>query len=272
MSTTTTKPQGATKTPRKATLTERRALWTSQYRKAAEGAEVAQQDRDTAIVNMFRSLPDSVTTKRKTANGETTTTKPVSDLQRAKDTLRALAVGVDDKGTTRDIFALTPVRAVAIVKAYRRAEVAIGASPVNNGSLAPALETPEAATLATALTTAARSNYLGDAGADALAETMKANLFEAGALDSAKPVDVVKAAEKETRDAIAKAQAKKAEEKVAAAAKAKETSTDGPRPVVAISDALDTLEVALTAGAKDLDTSQKAMLLNRLEALALHLK
>lgn len=254
-------------TPRKASLTERRAFYRSQYRQAESDYGTSLETRDAALVNMFRSLPDTVTTKKKTATGETITNKPVSDRQRAKDTLLALAVGVDDKGVTRDRFALTDVRVVAIVKAYMRAETAVGASPVN-GALAPVMETPQAAALVTALTTAARSTNLGDKGADALAETMRGQIFES--TDAVKPVDVVKAAEALTRDAIAKAT--EARKVAAEAAKAKATTTpDVERPVVAISNAVDSLEAALVAQAKDLDAQQKTLIHKRLEALLLHL-
>lgn len=250
-----------TKTPRKASLTERRALWKSQYRKSEQTYGDSLTARDTAVVNMFRSLPDSVTTVRKTATGETKTTKPVSDNQRAKDTLAALAVGVDDKGTTRDRFALTPVRVTQIVKAYHRAE-AITMASTSNGSLAPALETEAAGALVSALTTAGRGNYLGDKGADALAETLRESLADT------KPGDVVAAAEVAVRDAIAKAaDAKKADKETA-----KPKAADAPRPVVVISNAIDSLEAALVESAKDLDPQQKALLGGRLEALVLHLK
>lgn len=252
MSTTTETP---TRTP---SLATRQAKWKRDYRKAAENTENARILRDTAIVNYFRSLPDSEVSEKKTATGVTRTTKPVSDNARAKATLEALAVSVDDKGKTQDIFALAPQRVVQIVKAYYRAET-VTATSTQTGSLAPVLETEAANALTIALTEAAKSTNLGDKGTDALAETLAKDLADA------KPEEVVAKAETLTREAIAKAKAAKAEKKDDASDKA-----DDVRPVVAISAALDSLESAL-AGASDLDSQQKAMLLQRLESLAKHL-
>lgn len=250
MSTTT---DTTTRTP---SLATRQAKWKRDYRKAAESTENARLLRDTAVVNTFRSLPDSEVTTRKTANGETRTTKPVSDNARAKATLVMLAVSVDDKGRTQDIFGLTPQRVVQIVKAYHRAET-ITQTSTQTGALAPVLESEAANALTVALTEAGK--HMGDKGTDALAETLAKDLADA------KPEDVVAKAETLTRDAIAKAKAAKA-------AKKDETSdkADDVRPVVAISAALDSLESALS-GAADLDPQQRAMLLQRLETLAKHL-
>jgi len=245
------------------TLATRRARYVRDYRQAATDFAAAMNVRDTAIVNYFRTLPETETvevTNPKTAT-TTRTTKPVSDNQRAKDTLAALAVSVDDKGRTNDVFALAPQRVVQIVKAYRRAEQ-ITATATTSGALAPALESEAASTLATALTTAAKSDALGDKGADALAETLAKSLADS------KPEDVVKAADTLVREATAKAKDAAKVAKVEAAAKDKAAA---PAPVVLISGALDSLESAL-AGAKDLDPQQKSMLLQRLESLALHLK
>ena len=107
-------------------LADRRARYVRNYRAAAEAQTAAINLRDAAIVNYFRSLPNSATTVTTTATGEVRTTKPVSDNQRAKDTLSALATSVDDKGRTNDVFALTPQRVVQVVKAYRRAEQVTG--------------------------------------------------------------------------------------------------------------------------------------------------
>lgn len=252
MSTTT-----ETRAPRTASLATRQAKWKRDYRRAAEQTENARILRDTAVTNYFRSLPDSEVSEKKTATGITRTTKPVSDNARAKATLVALAVSVDDKGRTQDIFGLTPQRVVQIVKAYHRAET-ITQTSSTSGALNPLLETEEANALTVALTEATK--HMGDKGADALAETLAKDLADA------KPSEVVKAAEEATRDAIAKAKAAKA-------AKADEAKPESEevRPVVAISAALDALESALTAGASDLDPQQKALLLGRLETLAKHL-
>lgn len=262
----------ATKTARKATLTERRALWTRDYRKAANDTEIALRVRDEAIVNTFRSFPDSEVTEKKTATGVTRTTKAVSDNQRAKDTLKTLAVAVDDKGKTLDIFGLVPQRVVQIVKAYRRAEQMTGATPNTDGTLSPVVASEEGAALVTALNTAARGALLGDKGSDALAEVAAKDLADT-------PVkDVVKAAEAVTREAIDKAKAKTDADKAAAKDKAKTAKPgDVVRPVVAISAALDALESALNGvsdsdGAADLDAQQKAFLLQRLENLSAHLR
>lgn len=244
-------------TTRTPSLATRQAKWKRDYRKAAESTENARLLRDTAVVNMFRSLPDSEVTTRKTANGETRTTKPVSDNARAKATLVALAVSVDDKGRTQDIFGLTPQRVVQIVKAYHRAET-ITQTSTQTGALAPVLESEAANALTVALTEAGK--HMGDKGTDALAETLAKDLADA------KPEEVVAKAETLTRDAIAKAKAAKAEKRDDA--KAEKDSL--VRPVVAISAALDSLESALS-GAADLDPQQKAMLLQRLETLAKHL-
>lgn len=243
---------------RTASLADRQAKWKNDYRRACDATENARVLRDTAVVNYFRSTPDSETVTKKTANGEQRTTKPVSDNARAKATLTALAVSVDDKGRTQDIFALTPQRVVQIVKAYHRAET-VTATSTTSGALAPVLETEAANALTVALTEAGK--HMGDKGTDALAVTLAKDLADA------KPEDVVIKAETLTRDAIAKA-------KEAKAAKAEETkpeAVESERPVVKISAALDSLESAL-AGASDLDPQQRAMLLNRLESLAKHLR
>lgn len=246
-----------TRAPRTASLAQRQAKWKRDYRKAAETTENARILRDTAVVNYFRSLPDSEVSEKKTATGVTRTTKPVSDNARAKATLIALAVAVDDKGKTQDIFGLTPQRVVQIVKAYHRAET-ITQTSTTAGSLAPVLETEEANALTVALTEATK--HMGDKGADALAETLRSDL------DGVAPADVVAKAETLTREAIAKAKAAKASK-----AEAKPEAEEGVRPVVAISAALDSLESALAAGASDLDPQQKALLLGRLESLSKHL-
>lgn len=247
--------------PRTASLAQRQAKWKRDYRRAAESTENARILRDTAVVNYFRSLPDTVTsvTKNKSGLGSTTTTKPVSDNARAKDTLAALAVAVDDKGKTQDIFGLTPQRVVQIVKAYHRAET-ITQTSTTAGNLAPVLETEAANALTVALLEAQKSHNLGDKGADALAETLAKDLAES------KPEDVVIKAEALTRDAIAKAKAAKADKPEAEA----KPEADGDRPVVAISNALDSLESAL-AGAGDLDPQQRALLRGRMESLIKHL-
>lgn len=263
MSTTTT--TNTRRTARKATLTERRAAWTRDYRKAATDTETAVRVRDEAIVNTFRSFPDTEVSERKTANGTTRTTKAVSDNQRAKDTLRTLAVAVDDKGKTLDVFGLVPQRVVQIVKAYRRAEQMTGATPNTDGTLSPVVASEEGAALVTALNTAARGALLGDKGSDALAEVAAKDLADTPAKD------IVKAAEAVTRDAIDKAKAKSDADKDAAKAKAPRTS-EGATPAVLVSAALDSLESVLTEGAKDLDPQQKAFLLQRLENLAAHLR
>jgi hypothetical protein len=247
MSTTT---ETATRTP---SLATRQAKWKRDYRKAAEATENARILRDTSVVNFFRSLPDSEVTVRKTANGEQRTTKPVSDNARAKATLVALAVSVDDKGKTQDIFGLTPQRVVQIVKAYHRAET-VTMSSTTNGSLSPILETDRANALTVALTEATK--HMGDKGTDALAETLAKDLADTPA------GEIVAAAEAATRDAISKAKAAKAAKKDDA------KPESDVRPVVAISAALDSLESALSAGASDLDPQQKAFLLQRLETLA----
>lgn len=257
-------------TARKATLAERRTRWVGDYRRAAQGTEEALRVRDEAIVNYFRSLPDSVTTTKSTATGKTRTTKPVSDNQRAKDTLAALAVSVDDKGKTQDVFGLVPQRVVQVVKAYRRAEEMTMLRPDKDGTLSPVLASDDGAALVTALNTAARGALLGDKGADALAVTLAKDLAETA------PQDVVKAAETATRDAIDKAKAKADADKAEAKAKTPEAA-DVVRPVVAISAALDALESALNGtsdldGAADLDSQQKSFLLQRLENLASHLR
>lgn len=245
--------------PRTASLATRQAKWKRDYRKAAESTENARLLRDTAVVNTFRSLPDSEVSEKKSATGVTRTTKPVSDNARAKATLVMLAVSVDDKGRTQDIFGLTPQRVVQIVKAYYRAET-ITQTSTQTGALAPVLESEQANALTVALTEASKSQNLGDKGADALAETLAKDLADA------KPEEVVAKAETLTRDAIAKARAAKAEKRD----DAKADKADDVRPVVAISAALDSLESALS-GAADLDPQQKAMLLQRLETLAKHL-
>lgn len=255
MSTTT----DTTTAPRTASLAQRQAKWKRDYRKAADNTENARILRDTAVVNYFRSLPDSEVSEKKTATGVTRTTKPVSDNARAKATLVALAVSVDDKGKTQDIFGLTPQRVVQIVKAYHRAET-ITQTSTQTGTLAAVLETDDASALSVALTEAAKSQNLGDKGADALTETLRADLADV------EPGDVVRKAEVLTRQAIAKAKAAKD----IAAAKADETKAEEVRPVVAISAALDSLESALS-GASDLDPQQKVFLLQRLESLAKHL-
>lgn len=247
-------------TPRVASLATRQAKWKRDYRTAAESTENARILRDTAVVNMFRSLPDSEVTETKTANGVQRTTKPVSDNSRAKATLVALAVSVDDKGRTQDIFALTPQRVVQIVKAYHRAET-ITMSSTTSGALAPVLETEAANALSTALLEARKSHNLGDEGTEALASTLATELADA------KPEDVVIKAETLTREAIAKAQAAR---KVKDEAKP-DAKPEDVRPVVAISGALDALEIALTSGAADLDPQQRALLRGRLETLAKHL-
>lgn len=245
---------------RTASLAQRQAKWKRDYRRAAESTDKARTTRDTAIVNYFRSLPDSEVTKKKNPKtGMTTTsTKAVSDNQRAKDTLLALAVGVDDKGKTTDVFALAPQRVVQIVKAYRRMDAMLATS-TNTGQVAPELESEEATALSAALLEAAKSNNLGDKGADALAQTLADKAPEAVTPES------LRDAEAEVRSAIAKAKAAKPEDTDA-------PESEGPRPVVAISDALDTLESALSDGAADLDQHQRAMLANRLESLLKHLK
>lgn len=250
----------ATETRTVADLATRQAKWKSDYRKACDATENARVLRDTAVVNTFRSLPDSETVSKKTANGETRTTKPVSDNARAKATLVMLAVSVDAKGKTEDIFGLTPQRVVQIVKAYHRAET-ITMTSTTDGGLSPMLETDRANALTVALTEASKSQHLGDKGADALAETLAKDLADVSVND------IVAAAETATREAIVKAKAAKE-------AKAEETkpeAEDGERPVVKISAALDSLEVALE-GVADLDSQQKAMLLQRVETLAKHLR
>lgn len=249
--------------PRTASLATRQAKWKRDYRKAAESTENARLLRDTAVVNTFRSLPDSEVSEKKTATGITRTTKPVSDNARAKATLVMLAVSVDDKGRTQDIFGLTPQRVVQIVKAYHRAET-ITQTSTQTGTLSPVLETEAANALTVALTEASKSQNLGDKGADALAETMRETLAET---DFGDGQAVVAAAETMTREAIAKAKAAKAAKKDADAPADGEPTV---RPVVLISAALDTLESALE-GASDLDPQQKAFLLQRLETLAKHL-
>lgn len=255
MSTTT----DTTTAPRTASLAQRQAKWKRDYRKAADSTENARILRDTAVVNYFRSLPDSEVSEKKTATGVTRTTKPVSDNARAKSTLLALAVGVDDKGKTQDIFGLTPQRVVQIVKAYHRAETITLAS-TTDGALSPMLETDRANALTVALTEASKSQNLGDKGADALAETLSKSLADVPA------GEIVAAAEAATREAIVKAKAAKA----AKADDKDDAGTEEVRPVVAISAALDSLESAL-AGASDLDPQQKAFLLQRLQNLAKHL-
>lgn len=257
MSTTTTRK------PRTATLAEKRALWTRDYRQAATDTTTAIRVRDEAIVNTFRSFPDSEVTEKKTATGVTRTTKPVSDNARAKDTLSTLAVAVDDKGKTMDVFGLVPQRVVQIVKAYRRAEE-MTAQTTTDGTVAPALASDEGAALVTALNTAARGALLGDKGTDALAAVVAKDLADV------KPGEIVKAAETATRDAIVKAKDKADADK--AAAKDKAPKGDAPRPAVGISAALDSLESALNESAKDLDAQQKSMLLQRLENLAAFLR
>lgn len=249
MSTTT-----ETRAPRTASLAQRQAKYKRDYRRAAEATENARVLRDSAVVNYFRSLPDSEVSEKKTATGVTRTTKPVSDNARAKATLVALAVAVDDKGKTQDIFGLTPQRVVQIVKAYHRAET-ITQTSTTAGSLAPVLETEEGNALTVALTEATK--HMGDKGAEALAETLAKDLADV------KPEEVVVKAETLTRDAIAKAKAAKAE-------KPEVKPEEDVRPVVAISAALDSLESALS-GASDLDPQQRAFLLQRLESLAKHL-
>lgn len=249
-----TATETTTRTP---SLATRQAKWKRDYRRAADATENARVLRDTAVVNYFRSLPDSETVTKKTANGEQRTTKPVSDNARAKSTLVALAVSVDDKGRTQDIFGLTPQRVTQIVKAYHRAET-ITQTSTTVGALASVLETEEANALTVALTEAAKSINLGDKGADALAETIRADLADVT------PADAVKAAEAITRESIVKARAAKA------AAPEVKPESDGERPVVKISAALDALESALS-GAADLDPQQKTLLLQRLETLAKHL-
>jgi hypothetical protein len=256
--------KAATETPRKATLEERRAHWTNVYRESCISEEHAQSERDRAIVNMFRSLPDSVVTRKTTATGVTTTTKPVSDNQRAKDTLSALAVGIDESGATRDVWALKPQRVVQIVKAYRRAEDLTMLRPDEDG-LSPLLATDEGRTLVTALQTAARPNNLGDAGADAFTVVAAKDLADVSVKD------VVAKAEEVTREAISKAKEAKAEAKEEAKSK-EEAKEEAPRPAAVVATALDSLESALSEVAKDLDPQQKSMLLHRLESLALHLK
>ena len=241
--------------PRTASLATRQAKWKRDYRKAADQTENARILRDTAVVNYFRSLPDSEVSEKKTATGVTRTTKPVSDNARAKATLIALAVSVDDKGRTQDIFGLTPQRVVQIVKAYHRAET-ITMSSTTDGALSPILETERANALTVALTEAGK--HMGDKGTDALAETLAKDLADTPA------GEIVAAAEAATRDAIVKAKEAKAAKKDDA------KDADDVRPVVAISAALDSLESAL-AGASDLDPQQKAFLLQRLETLAKHL-
>lgn len=255
------------KVARKATLAERRALWTSDYRKAANDTETAVRVRDEAIVNTFRSFPDSEVTEKKTATGVTRTTKAVSDNARAKDTLRTLAVAVDDKGKTMDVFGLVPQRVVQIVKAYRRAEQMTGATPNTDGTLSPVVASEEGAALVTALNSAARGAILGDKGADALAEVTAKDLADTA------PAEIVKAAEEATRVAIDKAQSASKAEKDAAAARAKGSDDKAPAlPAVAVSSALDSLESVLGEVAKDLDPQQKAFLLQRLENLSAHLR
>lgn len=246
--------------PRTASLATRQAKWKRDYRKSTDMAENARILRDTAIVNYFRSLPDTEVSEKKTATGITRTTKPVSDNARAKATLVALAVSVDDKGKTQDIHNIAPQRVVQIVKAYHRAET-ITQTSTQTGNLSPILETEAANALTVALTEASKSQNLGDKGADALAEKIRADLADTD------PADAVAAAEAITREAIAKAKVAKAAKKDADAPADGEPTV---RPVVLISAALDTLESALE-GASDLDAQQKAFLLQRLETLAKHL-
>jgi hypothetical protein len=248
-------------TPVEASLTDRLARWTNDYRNACEATENARTLRDTAIVNVFRALPDTETVKKHNAKSGTTvtSTKPVSDNARALETLRTVAVGVDDKGKTRDVFGLTPQRVVQIVKSYRRMDVALSTS-TTTGQVAPALESEEATALSAALLEAAKSGNLGDKGADALATTMAAE-----APETVTPA-VLEAKTAEVRDAIAKAKA----EAKAKADKGTDKVSEAPKPIVALSDSIAALWSDLETMAQDLDPQQKALLLGKFRDLSDH--
>lgn len=260
----TTKTRTTPKAPEtdaaaEASLAQRLNRWTNDYRNACVATENARTLRDTAIVNVFRALPDSETVKKHNAKSGTTTytTKPISDNARALETLRTVAVGVDEKGKTNDVFGLTPQRVVQIVKSYRRMDVALSTS-TTTGQIAKPLESEEATALSAALLEAAKK--MGDKGADALAETMAKDAPEAvtGA--------VLEDATAQVRDAIAKATAAAK----AKAEKAKDKASEAPKPAAALSDGIAALWSDLESLAQDLDPQQKALILTKFRDLADH--
>jgi hypothetical protein len=256
------KPKASETETVEASLAQRLARWTNDYRNACVATENARTLRDTAIVNVFRALPDTETvTKHNAKTGtKTVSTKAVSDNARALETLRTVAVGVDDKGKTNDIFGLTPQRVVQIVKSYRRMDVALSTS-TTTGQVAPELETEAATALSAALLEAAKSNALGDKGADALATTMASETP-----DSVVTPMLLENKAQEVRDAIAKAKANAK----ANADKGTDKTSEAPKPVVALSDGIAALWSDLEALAQDLDPAQKALILGKFRDLADH--
>jgi hypothetical protein len=244
-----------------ASLAQRLARWTNDYRNACEATENARTLRDTAIVNVFRALPDTETvTKHNTKTGtKTVSTKAVSDNARALETLRTVAVGVDEKGKTNDIFGLTPQRVVQIVKSYRRMDLIVATS-TKTGQVAPELESEAATALSAALLEAAKSNALGDKGTDALAETLAKSAPEN--VNGA----VLEDATSQVRDAIAKAK----DASKAKADKGTDKTSEAPKPVVALSDGIAALWSDLESLAQDLDPQQKALMLGKFRDLADH--
>jgi hypothetical protein len=244
-----------------ASLAQRLARWTNDYRNACEATENARTLRDTAIVNVFRALPDTETvTKHNAKTGtKTVSTKAVSDNARALETLRTVAVGVDEKGKTNDIFGLTPQRVVQIAKSYRRMDLIVATS-TKTGQVAPELESEAATALSAALLEAAKSNALGDKGADALAETLANNTPEV-----VTPA-ALEAKATEVRDAIAKAK----DAAKAKADKGTDKASEAPKPVVALSDGIAALWSDLESLAQDLDPQQKVLMLGKFRDLADH--
>lgn len=235
----------ATKTAtRKPSVDQRRSRYTNDYRAAAHDSANATQARDQAIYGYYGTLPEAAEVDGKT--------KPISERQRAADTLKALAVKVDDKGRTLDAFEMTPVRVVQIVKTYRRAATLLGASaPLDTPEAMPvALTTEDVAPLITALTTAAKSDALGTKGVDALVS--QAASAEQGP----------EAAEAVVREAIGKAKAVKADKPKA--------ESSPVTPVQRVSAALDSLESILSEVGADLDPAQRSMLLGRMTEISKH--
>lgn len=236
---------------RKPSLTERRDRAVNDYRQATHGAENAYILRDNALVSFMRTLPESEEIDSKT--------KPVSERKRAEATLKALAVATDDKGKTLDIFELTPVRVVQIVKSYTRAEAILGDAAGEREtpeSIPAALLTDAAKPLISAINQAANGTTgLGQKGLDAVVSEMSVP-------EGTDPAEALSAAEATVRDAVA-AKRENAPKPAAEPSVA--------RPVVRVSNALDTLESILTDVGAELDANQKSALLARVTEISKHL-
>lgn len=241
--------QEAATEARKPSLSERRSRAVNEYREATHGAENAFILRDNALVSFMRTLPESEEVDSKT--------KPVSERKRAEATLKALAVATDDKGRTLDIFELTPVRVVQIVKSYTRAEAILGDAAGEREtpeSIPSALLTDAAKPLISAINQAANGTTgLGQKGLDAVVSEMAVPEGTADALS---------VAESTIREAV---QAKREN------APAKSEEPKVARPVVRVSNALDSLESILSEVGAELDPAQRSMLLARVTEISKHL-